>query len=159
MNRECVQRVLYLMLAASAVASSAAQQNSKTPPPAVAKQQVLELEKEWVAAEVKHDATTLQRILDGKFVASFGAGKPYNKDAFIKLVTSGDPDPTASQTLTDQTVILEDDTAVVVGTDTARETEKGVITTVVYRYTVTYVRRNGRWVALAEHLAEAPQPQ
>jgi hypothetical protein len=38
-----------------------------------AKQQVLDLGKEWVAAENKHDATTLRRILDDKFVASFGA--------------------------------------------------------------------------------------
>jgi hypothetical protein len=26
-----------------------------------------------------------------------------------------------------------------------------------YRYTVTYIHRNGQWVALAEHLVEVPQ--
>ena len=118
---------------------------------------MLDLGKEWVAAEVKHDAATLRRILDDKFVASFGVEKPYDKGAFIKLICSGDVDPTASQTLTDETVIIDQDTAVVVGTDTARGTDSGKTYTVVYRYTVTYIRRRGQWIALAEHLVEVPQ--
>jgi len=130
--------------------------NSKTLPPTDAKEQVLDLGKEWVAAELKHDASTLRRILDDKFVASFGAEKPYDKEAFIKQIVSGDVDPTESQTLTDETVIIDRDTAVVVGTDTVRGTEKGEAYTAVYRYTVTYIRRHGQWVALAEHLVEVP---
>jgi steroid delta-isomerase-like uncharacterized protein len=122
-----------------------------------AKQQVLNLEREWVDAEIKHDAATLRRILDDKFVASFGAKKPYDKEAFIKEIVSGDVDPTESQTLTDRTVIIDHDTAVVVGTDTERGTRNGGAYTAVYRYTVTYIRRNGSWVALAEHLVEVPQ--
>jgi ketosteroid isomerase-like protein len=54
-------------------------------------------------------------------------------------------------------VIVDRDTAVVVGTDTVRGTEKGAPYVVVYRYTVTYVHRQGRWRALAEHLVEVPQ--
>jgi len=122
-----------------------------------AKPQVLDLEQEWVAAEHNHDAAALRRVLDDKFVASFGAGKPYDKEAFIKGIISGDVDPTESQTLADRTVIIDHDTAVVVGTDTERGTKNGVAYTVVARYTVTYIHRNGQWLALAEHLAEMPQ--
>ena len=122
-----------------------------------AKQQVLELGKEWVAAEVKHDATTLRRILDDKFVVSFDAKKPYDKEAFIKEILAGDVDPTESQTLTDETVVIDHDTAVVVGTDTLRGTDKDAAYTADSRYTVTYIRRHGQWVALAEHLVEVPQ--
>src|SRR5258706_10326439 len=122
-----------------------------------AKQQVLDLEQEWVAAEHNHDAAALQHILDDKFVASLGAKNPYDKEAFIKEIVSGDVDPTESQTLTDRTVIIDHDTAVVVGTDTERGTRNGRAYTAVYRYTVTYIRRNGSWVALAEHLVEVPQ--
>jgi steroid delta-isomerase-like uncharacterized protein len=122
-----------------------------------AKQRVLDLGKEWTAAEVKHDASTLRRILDDKFVASFGANKLYDKEAFIKQMVSGALDPTESQTLTDETVTIDHDTAVVVGTDTVRETDNGTTYTVVYRYTVTYIHRNGQWIALAEHLVEVPQ--
>jgi ketosteroid isomerase-like protein len=121
------------------------------------KQQVLNLEREWVDAEIKHDAATLRRILSDKFLASFGAGKPYAKEAFIKEIVSGDVDPTESQTLTDRTVIVDGDTAVVVGTGTGRGTRKGAAYTEVYRYTATYIYRNGHWIALAEHLVQMPQ--
>ena len=122
-----------------------------------AKQQILDLGQIWVAAEHNHDAATLGRILDDKFVASFNADKPLDKEAFIKLIVTGDVDPTESQTLADQNVILDQDTAVVVGTDTERGTKKGKAYTAVARYTVTYIRRNGQWVALAEHLVEVPE--
>jgi ketosteroid isomerase-like protein len=125
--------------------------------PADAKQQLLDLGEEWVAAEMKHDANILRRILDDKFVASFGAKKPYDKESFIKLICRGDVDPTESQTLTDETVIVDGDTAVVVGTDTLRGTKNGTTYAEVARYTVTYIHRQGHWVALAEHLVEVPQ--
>lgn len=159
MNHERTGKVLCLMLVCSIFASfvAADAKNSKAVPPADAKQQVLDLGKEWVAAEIKHDATTLGRILDDKFVASFGAQKPYDKKAFIKLIVTGDVDPTQSQTLTDETVIIDGDTAVVVGTDTLRATKNGEAYTEVARYTVTYIHRHGEWLALAEHLVEVPK--
>ena len=159
MNPGQVGRVLCLTLAPCMAASSVAAEpnKSQTPSPTDAKQQVLDLGKEWVAAEVNHDASTLRRILDDKFVASFGAKKPYDKETFIKRIVSGDVDPTESQTLTDETVIVDHDTAVVVGTDTVRGTESGAPYTAVYRYTVTYIHRRGQWIALAEHLVETPQ--
>ena len=158
MNRERALRILSLTFACCVVASSSTseQKNSATQP-ADAKQQVLDLEKDWVTAEVKHDANTLRRILDDKFIASFGVKEPYDKETFIKHIVTGDVDPTESQTLTNETVIIDQDTAVVVGTDTARGTHNGSAYTVVYRYTVTYIHRNGQWLALAEHLVEVPQ--
>jgi hypothetical protein len=75
----------------------------------------------------------------------------------IKGIVGGDVDPTESQTLTDQTVIIDEDTAVSIGTDTLHGTKKGAAYTEVARYTVTYIRRHGQWVALAEHLVEVPQ--
>ena len=84
--------------------------------------------------------------------ASGGAGADANQ-----LITAGAVAPSESQTLTGATVIIDRDTAVVVGTDTLRGTDNGAAYTVVYRYTVPYVRREGRWLALAEHLAELPK--
>jgi ketosteroid isomerase-like protein len=159
MTRERTWKVLCLALACCIAAPAVAKEpkNSKTPPPADAKQQVLDLEDEWVAAEHNRDAATLRRILDDKFVASFGAGKPIDKEAFLKEIASTDVDPTESQSLTDRRVILDQDTAVVVGTDTERGTRKSAAYTVVGRYTATYIRRNGHWIALAEHLVEEPR--
>ena len=119
---------------------------------ATADEQALrKLEREWVDAENRHDAVALQSILDDKFIATFGAAKPLDKDAFIKDVTAGPVDPTVSQELSDQTIVVAGDTAVVVETDTERKVRDGKPSAAVYRFTVTYIRRGGHWVALAEH--------
>lgn len=148
-----LQQIAGLTLACCMAASSIAAEptSSPTAPPSDAKQQLLDLEKAWVAAEDKHDATVLRRILDERFVA-LGARKTYDKEAFIKTVLAGDVDPTASQTLTYDAVIIDGDTAVIVGTDTAHGTTDGAPYTAVSRYTATYIRRHGQWLALAEHI-------
>ena len=158
MNREQKLGILFMILACcvAALPASTEPKNSEHPS-ADAKQQVIDVENEWVTAEIKHDTATLQRILDDKFVASFGAAKPHDKEDFIKGIISADVDPIESQTMSDRTVIIDEDTAVVVGTDTLHGTKKGAAYTEVARYTVTYIRRHGQWVALAEHLVEAPQ--
>jgi hypothetical protein len=60
----------------------------------------------------------LRRLLDDKFLASFNSGKPYDKGAFIELILPGNVDPSESHTLTDQNVIADHGTAVVVGINT-----------------------------------------
>jgi ketosteroid isomerase-like protein len=112
---------------------------------------LLKLERAWTDAEARHDVVALQAILDDRFVSTFGAGKLLDKHAFIKEVTSGAIDPTESQELSDRTVVVAGDTAVVVETDTIRSTKNGQLSESVYRFTVTYIRHGGHWVALAEH--------
>ena len=142
-------------VAASSVATETRSQDSVSV--VDARQQVLALGKEWAEAEDKHDGQTLRRILDDKFIATFGTHQPHDKGSFIQAQLRGEVDPTVSQTLTDETVVIDQDTAIVVGTDTLRGTRNGVAYTRVGRYTATYIRRQGKWVALAEHLAEEPQ--
>lgn len=85
------------------------------------------------------------------FIATFGAGKPLNKDAFIKEIINGAIDPTVTEELSDETIIVVGDTAVIVETDTLRKTKDGRPSATAYRFTVTYIRRGDHWVALAEH--------
>ena len=152
--------VVVLLLAGRAIAARAATapQSSNTLAPD-AERQVLDVEQAWVAAEAKRDAVTLRRILDDKFVATFDAKKPYDKEAFIKQEVSEPVDPTESQTLTGETVIIDGDTAIVVGIDTLRKIQSGKPYMLVARYTTTYVRRDGQWRALAEHLVIVPPPK
>ena len=70
----------------AAALAAAVPKDPRAQAPADPRQQVLDLGKARVAAEIKHDAATLGRILDDKFLASFGAGKPYNKEEFVKLI-------------------------------------------------------------------------
>ena len=102
---------------------------------AKAKEELVKLESDWATAEDRHDEATLRRILDEKFVVTLGTKTPpYNKEGFIKAVLAGDVDPTKSQTLSDQTVIVDGDTGVVVATDTERGTKKGEAFTVAPLY-------------------------
>ncbi len=156
MSRGHRLKILVLTLACSLAVASLAGEPRKSADP---KQQVLDLEKEWVNAEIKRDSAALRRILDDKFIATFGARQPRDKEAFIKGIISAGVDPTEYQTLTDETVIVDGDTAIVVGTDTLHGTRKGEPYTINARYTITYIRRHGQWLALAEHLVEAPSPK
>jgi ketosteroid isomerase-like protein len=130
-----------------------------TPPqtasPPDARQQLFGLDKEWAAAERRRDGAALRRILDERFVATLGS-KTYDREAFIQLFT-GDVDPTASEILTYEAVIIDGDTAVLVGTDTARGTRAGAAYTATYRYTTTYIRRHEQWRALVEHIVKVPE--
>ena len=156
--RELKQLVVGLTLAWCMAALSVATEptSSQTAPPTDARQQLIALEKDWVAAENKHDAAALRRILDERFVVTLGATKTYDREGFIGLFT-GPVDPTVSQTLTYEAIVIDGDTAVLVGTETAHGTKDGAAYTAVYRYTVTYIRRHGQWLALAEHIVKVAQ--
>jgi len=147
-----------VLFAAWALASSSLASESKDSPTpdAEAERQVLDLDRAWADAETKHDVATLRRILDDRFVATFGAGKLYDKEGFIKAVIPDETDTTLSQDLTDRTVRVDRDTAVIIETDTVRGTDAGKAYTHIYRITTVYIRRDSRWVALAEHIVQAP---
>lgn len=151
-SRTILLLAAYVFTSPSLAADS---QNPQVPTAAEAEKQLLDLEREWTAAEDKHDATVLRRILDDKFLA-VGTHKTVDKEAFIKLEVSGEPHPTQSQTVTHESVIVDGDTAVVVGTDTGHGTKNGTAYTAVLKYTATYIYRRGRWLALAEHIVEVP---
>jgi hypothetical protein len=118
-------------------------------------QALLKLEHEWVDPEARHDVVALQAILDDRFVATFGAGKLLNQNVFIEDITAGAIDPTESHELSDRTIIVAGDTAVVVETDTIRRVTNGEPSAKVYRFTVTYIMRRGHWAAPAEQGAAA----
>jgi uncharacterized protein (TIGR02246 family) len=120
-----------------------------------AEQQVLRVDREWVDAEVRGDAAALRRILDDDFIAVYGSGKVVDKETFIANVIGDGTDRIESQEYGDYTVRVAGDTAVVVETGTVRGTSGGKPYVSKLRLTVTYVRRDGRWVALAVHFARA----
>ena len=145
-------KLLIIALVISSAALSAAA-HAQSPAPPDARQQVLDTTEEWIAAENKHDAAALSRILDDKFISTFAANPPRGKDAFIKGIVTGPVDPTQSQSLTDVSVSIDGDTAVIVGNDTFHSATKP---SPAFRFTITYVRRQGRWLALGEHIVTIP---
>ncbi|MEP6830047.1 MAG: nuclear transport factor 2 family protein [Rhizomicrobium sp.] len=136
--------------------SAAAKAENARGPAADAKQQASQLLRDWVTAENEHDAAALGRILDDQFISTNGAGKPTRKADFIKSLTKGEADPKLSQSLTDETVVVDGDTAILIGTDTFHRTDGAAPDGLALRYTITCVRKRGHWVALAEHIVKMP---
>jgi ketosteroid isomerase-like protein len=129
--------------------------SSSEPSLAEAQKQLLRVDREWADAELRRDANALRRILDDSFIAVYGSGKVVDKEAFIKNVIGDASDKILSQDISDITVRVQGDAAVLVETDTIRGTDDGQPYVTALRLTITYIKRNGRWVALAEHFARA----
>jgi len=146
------RNILGAAMAVSLIACAAKAQPSRSQ----AEQQVSQLLRDWVTAENEHDAAALDRILDDQFISTYEAGKPTRKAAFIASLTKGKADPKQTQSLTDETVVVDGDTAILVGTDTFHRTDHAEPDGLALRYTITCVRKNGRWVALAEHIVKLP---
>ncbi|HEV7433151.1 MAG TPA: nuclear transport factor 2 family protein, partial [Steroidobacteraceae bacterium] len=87
-------------------------------PASEAEQQLRKLEREWIAAEINRDAAALERILDDRFVGTFGVGKPLGKQQFIRALVGTDEDRIVSEDLSDETFVVAGDTAVVAEIDT-----------------------------------------
>jgi ketosteroid isomerase-like protein len=121
-------------------------------------QQVLHADRAWADAEIRRDSAALRRMLDDQFIAVYGSGKVVNKEQFIKDVIGGADDSVTSQDLTDVAVIVARDTAVVTELDTARGAHNGHPYTQSFRLTTTYIKRKGKWLALAERFGPAADP-
>jgi ketosteroid isomerase-like protein len=115
-----------------------------------AQREVLEVERAWSDAEIKHDVVALRRILDDRFIATFGAEVSLNKQQFINAIID---ETMVSQEPSEATVIVDGDVAVIVDTFTTRGTENNQPYTRIYRITSTYIKRHDRWTALAEQIA------
>lgn len=155
MKRYILSRALTGCLTAGCLLSlPAAAQN---PSGGDAKEQVKTLLRDWAKAENEHDAAALGRILDDQFISTSGFGKPHSKADFIAALTKGKVDPRQSQTLEDETVVVAGDTAIDVGTNIFHMSDKSKPDGLALRYTITFVRRNGHWTALAEHIVKISQ--
>jgi ketosteroid isomerase-like protein len=114
-------------------------------------QRVLATEDEWVAAEISRDEGTLLRVVDDRFVFNANNGKTLDKAQLIKNVLAW---RMTGQTVSERTVLVQGDTAVVFGTTELRFASDGKEDTKsLLRYTATYIKRDGQWRALALQMA------
>lgn len=112
---------------------------------------LLKLEQDWMDAENRHDEKKLSAILDDKFVATFGTGKSIDKQKYLRNLTDGAVDPTVHQDILNENIVVDANTAVIVLVNTIQGTRNGKPYDVVYRITVTFIKRGDRWAALALH--------
>lgn len=110
-------------------------------------QQVIAAETAWVDAEVRRDAAVLDRVLDDRFLLNSRKGAPRNKASVIADVLGWE---LVSESITDRTVLVDGDTAIVFGTAHFRFAVEGKDDEIsAALYTTTYVKRDGQWRALA----------
>ncbi len=114
--------------------------------------QVLAVEDEYVAAEVNRDEEALRRLVDDRFVFNTNDGGTLDKAGLISNVLGMNM---IAQTISERTVLVEGDIAVVFGTAGLRfAAERKEDSTSVLRYTSSYVKRGGQWRMLALHMAK-----
>lgn len=115
-------------------------------------QRVLAVEDAWVNAEINRDEAILRQVIDDRFVFNANSGALSDKEALIKNVKGWNM---TGQTITDRTVLVDGDVAVVFGTTEMRfdAEEKGESVSLL-RYTATYIKRGDQWRALALQMAK-----
>jgi len=144
MTRVHVRGAIVLVVALASVRAVA---SAPTIAASTDEQQVVATESEWVQAEIHRDAAVLERVLHDRFLVNSSTGKLSDKAAVIAEVLGW---KMVSQTITDRTVLVDGDTAIVFGTANFRFAVDGQDDEVsAGRYTTTYIKRDGQWRALA----------
>jgi len=115
-------------------------------------QHVLSVEDEYVAAEVHRDEPTLRRILDDRFVYNDNDGTTSGKSELIRTVMGMSM---TGQTLSERTILVDGDTALIFGTTELRfASDTGEESKSTLRYTSTYIKRHGQWRFLALQMTQ-----
>ena len=113
-----------------------------------AEQELINIENGWSDAVVKRDGPALQRLYADEYLYTDSDGVVRNKTQDIADVTSGRA-KIASFVLDDLKVHVYGETAVVTGRNTLKGTFEGKDISGVYRFTDVFVKRAGRWQAVA----------
>lgn len=130
---------------------------SQTDAQEAAAQEVLKTEREQREAVLQRDIAKTERLVADEFVLTAGRDIG-NKKTLISYLKSTAVDPTLTLTAEDTRVNIDGDTAIVIGRRVERRrrednNQEGVA---YARYMRTYIKRQGRWQLLAEHLEAIP---
>ena len=146
MRKSCL--VLALLIAAATSAFS------QTTPKIVdertnVEQSVLQLTRDWLAAEESHDRATLERIIADDFQGTGPGGNTVFKvDVIPEEGSQGGLGITASNVK----ARVFGDAAVVTARGVSKRGEKGEL-----RFTVVFAKRDNRWQMVAGHLSAVPK--
>ncbi len=141
MTRSLVGGALIVCIIGLSVGASLAQTKPE--------QELIQIERDWCAAQLKRDATILDRILADDYTGVGSRGTPETKAEAIAALK----DKTSSIDMcvdNNVKVRIYGDAAVVTGLGTRGGTNKGVaFKDRQFLWTDTFVRRNGRWQCVA----------
>jgi len=158
---ERISAATLLMLVICLVANS--QSTAKQTKDSKVEQELMQLERDWSAAYLKHDTAAIDRILAAEYVGTDGRGIITGKAEEIeeaKPPKPGDSLPfmVLDEAVTDMKVRLYGEVAVVNGrvVQKIRTTEEE--REIQYRRTTVWVKREGRWRCVSFHGSRILQP-
>jgi uncharacterized protein (TIGR02246 family) len=125
-------------------------QQPKPDSDAAISQELQAIERDWLNAEKNHDAVAFEKIVADDWIAITPDGKSQTKAERAAEIKSAH---TTSATLGDMKVRVFGDTAVVTGTDDEITMEGGKKSADHYVWTDVFVKRNGKWLAVASQTA------
>jgi len=110
------------------------------------------IEQAWATAERTHDVAAFEKIVADDWTAITPDGKFQTKSGRIAEIKAS---AVESSSLGDMKVRIFGNTAVVTGTAEETSVNSGKKTTDHYVWTDVFVKRGGKWVAVASQTAEA----
>jgi uncharacterized protein (TIGR02246 family) len=110
---------------------------------------LLQIEHNWADAVLKRDAAALDPILATEFISHSAETTRNKKQALAQL--KSDTVKIESGQLSDMRALVFGDTAVVHGMWTEKSTTSGKDTSGQYRWTDTFVKRDGRWQCVGNY--------
>jgi uncharacterized protein (TIGR02246 family) len=115
-------------------------------------QALLQLERDWAAADLKRDTKVVEPFLADDFVSTMD-GKVSNKKQILAEMKT-DPAKIESAENGDMRAMVFGDTAIVTGTYIEKSTTNGKDSSQQIRYTEVYAKRNGRWQCVTQYLTK-----
>jgi ketosteroid isomerase-like protein len=125
--------------------SATAQQTSTT---GTVESHIKKLEQDWAQATVKEGAAAVGRYEADDIVTTDPSGRVTDKSQDKKDLSSGDL-KFESMELSDLQVHVFGNAAVAIGANTLKGTFKGQDISGTYRFTDTWLKRNGKWQVVA----------
>lgn len=150
--------ILTLALAMSVVAR-AEEKTSPAAAPAGDEAAIRKLELAWFAAFAKGDAAAMDSaVTNDDCMFADPSGQIFNIRQLHADVKSG-AYTVASSHVDEMKVVVYGDAAVVFGLETEKSKYKGEDTSGQYRFTDTWVKRNGKWVCVASANTRVTPPK
>jgi ketosteroid isomerase-like protein len=146
--------ITVLLLAIGVLTPAQTQKNEPVQGANATTQTLINLENRWVDALVKSDTATLDSIFADTYVDTDEHSHRSNKQGVLAVLKSGEL-KVGSIRLSDMQVNVYGDAAVVTGSAWQTGNFKGQPLTATIIFTDTFIRQNGKWMAVASHRSTA----